>query len=203
MTSELRLHTVLAHELARNSLTNPEPYRCVVGMDINDETVWIPNYGHDLSEATQEVLELPGRMATRATIFFEHWLAAPSRFKPYNCHTFADFMAEKAQSVRGYYSTNVHHVAARAVIAAGTEAQHPLELGEHGVIGAIQSDRRFKKEQAYHSVIGLGLDNPECLQVTRFRGFMGLSSYDSLLSYYCRPYENKGGVQLYAVQQET
>ena len=109
-------------------------------------------------------------------------------------------MTEKAQSVRGYFGTGVHHVAARAVIAAGVEAQYPLDVGEHGVIGAIQSDPRFKKEQAYHSVIGLGSDNTDCLQVTRLQGFMGLSSYDSLLPYYRHPYENKGGAQLYAVQ---
>lgn len=200
MPSELVVHTVPSWEPGLLARRREIPFRRIVGMDIGDETVWVAGTGdflkhpeYDPEESASETLQLSDGLALKVKVFFRNWLASSEirQAGSYNCHSFADFASVGEPESPSQFSTRRHILAARQMVAGWAEATQPLEMGQHGVI----ADERAKP---LHSVIGLGEDNPECLQVTQVFGSMALDRYDAILDYYNTGNTRHGEARLYA-----
>lgn len=126
-----------------------------------------------------EVLELPLTLdlSQRLTEFFDGYVASEAG-QGYNCHRFALWMSgiDIPVAEDGYCTEIV-----TPVVDAGKRHEGFLRLGQMGVIGhKIDGESR-----ALHSVIGLGEDRPECLQVMGVDGYLTIDTYDNILDLYC------------------
>lgn len=162
-----------------------QPYKRIVGLAGPDqELLWTPSEipadsssSFDPAETTRETISLPATMLDRVVEFFDENMSEDG-FNPdeekYNCHRFAAA------------ATGINHLEnplwPREFVKEQNERQpsDPLPVGQIGVIGAITGG----EGQGMHSVIGLGEDRDECLQVMWTQGHMGIASYNDLLKFY-------------------
>ncbi|HUD06762.1 MAG TPA: hypothetical protein VMR34_02645 [Candidatus Saccharimonadales bacterium] len=68
------------------------------------------------------------------------------------------------------------------VVEEGYPINPPIALGRHAVLGGRDESTRLGA--AVHSVVGLGEDRPECIEVLTTDGFMGIDSYENVLDFY-------------------
>jgi hypothetical protein len=125
--------------------------------------------------------ELPStpELSQRLADFFDTYLIS-RRGRRYNCHKFALWMSGvEIPEVAGDSDwTEI----AEPMMEDGTRHEGPLALGKMGIIGHKMGGH----PRALHSVVGLGEDNPECLQVMGLNGYLGIDTYDHALEL-CMP----------------
>ncbi len=184
--------------------TNPlsTPYRRVVGIEHAggmpaaswsriDPTRDVSAYKR--RDAEREGIEMPTLALRRLVGFFNRYFVEDPRVKPVydkktghqvdvstegiNCHRFGYWM-------RGSIVADRHEVpeAPDHIVAEGVVVERSLPSGKHGVYGS-RSDY-FLSGSALHSVVGLGEEQEECLQVLASGGFLGVDSYEHVLDFY-------------------
>ena len=195
--AELILHTLNPQVERPASLPAPGPYERIVGVTTDgNETIWEPNAGLPAPESpdfpdrtTAHALEVPTFLAVRTGMFFLHrviggkdFFASYGFLFDYNCHSFASFITDKTPVANSHFGTRL----ARRVIGKGLEAAPPLQMGEHGVLGRVDATQRRKSRalRPVHSIVGLGPEDPRCLQVTSLFGYMALGTYENVLEHF-------------------
>lgn len=164
-----------------------EPYRRILSVESTLGSVVALNTVCD-SDKTIEKLRVPPLFARRLLLFMKKYVAAydPESAdaqmednETYNCHRFALDMV-------GVPTTDRYQAGALAkslaVICAPRST--PLPLGTYAVVR--NKDPRQKRARLAHSFIGLGKDNPDCLQVVFTGGHIGLAPYEQVLADYAR-----------------
>ncbi len=195
---ELTVHTVpskwigYGHHL--NDSPNLEPYRRVVGVASPDGNItWARGRKSDgspvdrgslyTSEDTQEI-ELPfsDELAGRLTRYFEWYLTDPMR-DSYNCHSFGFWMEGR----RGGNPDIGYRLAALAAERQIVKGDPYLAVGQHAIIG---NTNPFDCDPpAYHSVVGLGEDRDECIQIMGPLGHLGITSMAALAHRFSEDYQ--------------
>lgn len=205
MTLELTLHTVSVDN-AETKFFVQNFFDIVVGIEIDNETSFLPENSklaqaieYDESQIDSTKLVVPSVLALRSIAFFKGPISRRSKkYTPYNCHTFADFM-EGQPSVD--YGTFPYSHTAPEIVSSGFEATYPLKEGVRGVIGesSLPSRLMCRRLRTCHSLIGLGKNNPRCLQITNTNQFMALAQYDSLIENYHSRY-SMSNIRLYTAE---
>ncbi len=184
-----------------------QPYRRVVrvrrGVGKTQEDHWsrinpaIPESAYNRNEVTPEVITMKPYLAERLVSFFCHFFVEDPRTKPqydrvtgtqvgnldeaYNCHRFGYWM-------RGTPAAqDFNSPAAPDHVTEGFAINGNLPMGRHGVLGT--------RGAAVHSVVGLGEDRNECLQVTGTGGFLGIDTYEHVVDQY--DYMRTAGMQIF------
>lgn len=199
------LHTVRStwSGQIKNPLANP--YRRILGIESGDEQLWsrVGPLDHDMRDlkrqAVTEELEVPDNFKQRLISFFERFLADRARTERryetnnglnspnpvtgygYNCHRFAFWMRGVGEVQDIVVPGPLEHI-----IEEGIVVENPLALGQHAVVGVRVA--MTGKGYADHSLIGLGEDTNDCLQVSGARGYMGIDTYARTLENYSAPY---------------
>lgn len=198
---ELRLFTTPSDLVYGLDRPTAVPYRRIVGMSYGDgmpAEYWsrTDHFGaagaYDRDQATPETLAMPDHMAHKLISFFERYFAngrqpipttdgsrvAEGRVRDqYNCHRFGYWMRGSAVASR------VEFPEAPDFVTEGFAIQGGVPMGRHSVLGTPGA--------AVHSVVGLGRDSDECLQVLSTGGFMGIDTYQHILDHY-DPNGNRG-----------
>jgi len=199
MTEAVTLHVVPSTWVERFTHMQ-EPYSRVVGVDIADgQTIWVsPSQTGDRASEykqadTQErAIPLDIIHAQRLVAFFDRFMSYGSRTNEhYNCHRFAVWMTgteQPTQDPTGFEQ-------AQKIMEAGRTLEGPLRLGEHGIFGG-KKDSTFTPD---HSVIGLGEDRDDCLQVISTNGHLAVTTYHSIERFYNDAAEGWRGLSNYGM----
>jgi hypothetical protein len=184
-----------------------KPYRRVVGVQHSNgipSTHWTRvdpvNYvfSYDRSDVELEVVTMPVNTAKLLIGFYKRFFADEPRSRPqysprdgsyqgeqteeYNCHRFGYWM-RGTPAAQGFECPDApDHITERR------PTNTPLPLGRHGVLGTVGA--------AAHSVVGLGEDLEECIQVLSTGGNMGIDTYEAIVDQY--DYMRTGGMQYFA-----
>ncbi|HZP55446.1 MAG TPA: hypothetical protein VFB03_01610 [Candidatus Saccharimonadales bacterium] len=186
-TGELAAYTVPSTWTRPEFKPTVRPYNRVVGLTNNGEVLWQPTFGsadpnHQFSKSDAERVAIPSNdiFAKRLIEFFARYIAecrgGHISTETYNCHRFGLWMvgADSGNSVRP--PTEV-------VDSEPIEKGRRLSLGQRGVIGY-----KFRGHtSASHSIVGLGREKPDCIQVIAVGGHMGIRSYEDTLDHYYDP----------------
>ena len=201
MASEtLTLQTVSTNEVIPSTRKTKEPYKRVVGIYGMGEELWSrtdikyrePLTPYAQADASPEEIEFPDYMGERLLAFFERYFVKDAMIvqkarmslltgqhyevDEYNCHRFAYWM----KGVPAAQSFDVPE-APDHIVTDGMEVPGSLDMGRHGAFGS----RNYRRAgAALHSVIGLGVDRNDCLQVTGIGGLMGVDTYSNLRELY-------------------
>jgi hypothetical protein len=155
------------------------PHRQVVGIRLHDSQpieLWDPRFPHGSSNEhfrtrggtiLQENLTVTARMLCGLKICFEEF-EARGRELFYNCFSFAE-------NLNGNHDEYFRDAAEDVVVRGKIVNPMRLRLGNVGVIGF----RTSNKAEPLHSVVGLGEDVDECLQITCWHGYVAISSYQA------------------------
>jgi hypothetical protein len=183
----LRVYTVESNFVrAFDTPFLPAFHRVVGIVDPGGYTSWASPYAtHDpasaynRSDATELRLNGSRIFNRRLFNFFQRlFVQYDTRLPDYNCHAFAGWMTGLTDI---YTSSDI--TGATQLVTSGALALKPLELGQHGALGI----RLRSYGAAMHSVIGLGPDNPNCIQVMQLHGHIGIAPYTDVHRYYDRP----------------
>ena len=174
------------------------PYKRVVGFCMGDgsDIKWArtndrrPEADYSPSDAAVETIPMPTRLADRLGSFFTRFCVNDPRTEQYgplgdmhveaiNCHRFAYWMVGDAVAQEMELPPEPNHV-----IVDGNQSDMPLTLGTHGVIGTDSNSKSKWNPAAHHSVIGLGENREDCLNVLGYGGFLGLVNYRAIYDYY-------------------
>lgn len=165
-----------------------EPYKRVVGMPNNGEIVWVdpdmtvdPDGSYSPKDAEVTLIPSNPQFASRVVDFFSRYIAdcrgENLSVDSYNCHFFGLWM-------NGGSNSNGRELRPPDEMVDGEPAgDRRLALGQRGVIGL-----KFRGHTAaIHTIVGLGIDSPDCIQVMAVDGHMGITSYESTMDHYYSP----------------
>lgn len=178
------------------------PYRRVVGIEVMGEATWAisgPDQAegdhYEPAEAAPLALDASPLFGARLAAFFKRYLAAERKSQAdYNCHRFAHWMGGiEGSDVFRLLSPPDH------ILKQGHEVEGSLPLGAHGVIGSRVHTHGDYHGLAKHSVVGLGEDNPDCIQVTALGGYLAIASYQDVLGEYNKHYSVANINRLFAL----
>jgi hypothetical protein len=131
------------------------------------------------------------RVAEFFDIFYKTWRSPSEQLRlPVNCHRFARWMVRDRLALKPQGRDSQCELINKMVVAT-----QPLPLGIRGIIGK-KDETKYGINTMLHSVIGLGTDIPDCLQVMAQDGFMGLDGYKKLIDEY--RHDNDQDIDLYA-----
>ncbi len=188
------LHTVPSTWVSPFSDSLDEPYRRVVGLSRASDTrttTWLkvdpcfPESDYDRTDAAFEVIEMPSLTAERLLSFFNRYFGDERRAKPvldgnghqidvitegYNCHRFGYWMKGTPAAQQFEVPGAPDFITKRPAFSGN------LPIGRHCVLGTVGA--------AVHSVVGLGEDRDECLQVLASQGHMGIDTYERVVDQY-------------------
>lgn len=155
----------------------------------------VNEYSYDPDESVSQSIELPSIQVPKLVAFFSRYMALDGtrqHGEQYNCHRFAHWMVGDDAAQR--YSCPV---APLSIVQNGqrldTTHANPglLNHGQHGVIGARPEDYNadvfYTPPRATHSVVGLGIQTADCLQVGGNDGHLGITTYKDALSNHAVP----------------
>lgn len=169
-------------------------YRRVVGLMIPGfGELWsrvdptIPESAYSLDEATDELITLPHDTGQKLGRFFSRFFVEQPRIRigsnpedrqaeSTNCHRFGYWMRGVLAAEGFDIPDEPNHI-----VDMG-RAGRQLKAGIHGVLGLRDDAAGYGA--AIHSVVGLGEDSNECIQVLASQGFMGIDTYTSVIDYY-------------------
>lgn len=195
------IYTVPATWVHSHMLPTEQPYRRVVGVEdpfAPGEISWarIGRYPGEAAyvpdEAVPEEHVWQQDFTANLWQFFQRFYVNGRRVAPdsenpgkmlresANCHRFAYWMGGVPCAREFEFPPIPDEVATDDNACAP-----PLALGQQGVI-APSSDSGPGYRPAYHSIVGLGEDSPECLQVMARDCFLGIDTYDNVLRQYGR-----------------
>lgn len=141
--------------------------------DLLPDLHWLYRRG----EAQAHPLEVDSEFAQQLVEFFGQFFTAKAVGEiEYNCHRFAYWMEGLDWAQIAFMPDEPKHIAEQ-----GLPVRNNLDLGTHGVLGI-----REHGVHIYHSLVGLGVDTPQCLHVTNTDGFMGLDVYERVIDNYTR-----------------
>ncbi|MFA5026176.1 MAG: hypothetical protein WC503_06755 [Candidatus Shapirobacteria bacterium] len=129
----------------------------------------------------EEVLQVSPELALKLGEYFTHFVVDnPVPIDHYNCHHFASVMIGEERENLTYAPKNS--------ILRGSVHNASLPVGQRGIYGW----RCNGHADGYHSVIGLGEESEECIQVCGLMGPLGICSYETLVDYFeiNPPYSN-------------
>lgn len=175
-----------------HSSIEKDSYRHVVGLSFEDVELWRADHGRYGSTA-EEYLETPELgFDLRLVEFFKAYLIHRNRERlDYNCHLFAGVISnmvelDVASNNKTFYQAGD---IARGIVDQGRLTPNNLALGQHGVLG----ERRSRSvHQIAHSVIGLGEDRDEFLEVNHMHGNLGIQQYSRSVPYYSEIFDTDG-----------
>lgn len=188
---EVGLHTVSSTWVSPFSDRLVTPYRRVVGIQHRSEMPQVdwsvinpfhPDFesDYDASQTSLEVIAMPELTAERLVTFYKRYFSEPqdpqgswypgAQIEEYNCHRFGYWM-RGTRAAQDYYCPM-----APDHITEGFSVSNPLPPGRHGVLGTVGA--------AVHSVVGLGADRDDCLQVLATDGYMGIDTYENIVDQY-------------------
>lgn len=179
------------------------PYKRVVGMSVGDgmpQEMWTPARNRNTLEvytpSDVDMLEIEAteRFASRLSSFFsKYFVEGPKQppqpeipgvayeFNPEryltNCHRFGYWMRGSAVA-----QLDALPDAPDFIVQDGIKSKPNFQLGQHAVLGS---------GAAVHSVVGLGLDTEDCIQVLGTGSNLGIDTYENTLAYY-DPGQKKG-----------
>lgn len=170
------------------------PYRRIVGISqevLQPNTIWavsepgLSKTQFTKQDATAEKIELDEVHMRRLISFFNRYFVEQptamqedaANYEDYNCHRFGYWM-------RGVPAASRHTLpdAPDHIVAEGYEVKGFLPAGKHGVTGS-RTDYALAGA-ALHSLVGLGRERDDCLEVIGGGGFMGIDTYDNVLAWY-------------------
>jgi hypothetical protein len=168
-----------------------EPFRRIVSLTTPDGELTTPvdhasddsERGYEAGDTHAEVLPFEGVLAERLAGFFDEYLSGKPRtaYSIYNCHTFGAWMKGLTDPDPFRHRLTVQQELPTFYVERGEREQRNLALGELGVIAYREYGDRATP---LHSLIGLGENRDECLQVMWTNGYLGIASYDSLAQHY-------------------
>ena len=189
-------HTVPSTYVRTGCRPTKVPYRRVVGLVVPgfgeqwsriDPT--IPEAAYSRDEAASEEFEMPGDASNKLGRFWMRFFVEPPRVRSEylvdrqeeytNCHRFGYWMRGVHVAEEFDLPDEPNHI-----VDMGRSG-HPLRAGVHGVLG--QRDDAKGIGVARHSVVGLGEDRNDCIQVLASGGFMGIDTYRNAIDYYESP----------------
>lgn len=183
----------------------PEFERIVALPDETGNMIWSTTEGaggnnyYDPTTAIVSELTLPETLYGRLLGFHEQYSAGEREQQVgyYNCHRFALWMG----GVLAAHDFSLPDTPNRIVFDGVRLDLSPdddsiggaeyLDMGVHGVVGAHRLDyiptAPYPSSRAWHSLVGLGLDTPYCLQVSGFGGHLGVANYSDVMRLYQDP----------------
>jgi hypothetical protein len=192
---EVGLYTVPSTWVRPNLDKLSTPYRRVVGTEYGDgvrSLSWAkidpsqPETSYRQEDTSLEVINIPNITAERLIGFFQRFYSDTPRSKSnydlrtgqymgertesYNCHKFGYWMSGTPAAQKFECPEAPDYVTERRPIDT------PLPIGRHGVIGIVGA--------AVHSIVGLGEDREDCLQVISMGGHMGIDTYQAVIDSY-------------------
>jgi hypothetical protein len=168
-------------------------YQRVVGVKPpRSKTIWTPSKlekdfhsRYKQSETEQRQLPLDPLLASRLAEFFQRYLSKNATETVYNCHSFGFWM----EDIRTDDAHQTDELADTAVRNGKIKYDTEFEAGQHVLIGET-SGYGIRGPEAYHSVVGLGPDQLECLQVVSESGHLGIMGWQEIAYRY--PDDNLG-----------
>jgi hypothetical protein len=156
----------------------PEAYRRIIAVE---QASGLVACRYPVPPATAaEAFEVTSEFADRVTALFEQYIAPEDPEKPgpprpslYNCHLAALALQGESVSYTREAFIQMSRDAEGFVTAAGN-----LPLGAHGVVTNMSDG------SSPHSVVGMGVDVPDCLQVVDTNSHLGLMPYDVMMRNY-------------------
>jgi hypothetical protein len=189
-TNTLRLFTTPSTYISFDYGHQDEPYRRIVAVQWERVMQWShldpadPATAYASEAITEEKFEVPAEFGQRTMQFFTRFYAGQRDPKEQarirvNCHRYGRWMINDRRAMKPNGHNPPGELIPKLQVVDG-----PLPVGVRGVIGEL--DTKYKVPQALHSLIGLGEDIPDCVQVMGQHGFMGLDGYQKLLEEYRR-----------------
>jgi hypothetical protein len=170
----------------RGSSDSSESYKRVVGISTADKELWIPpdrfsddSLRFDSKDTEAIALDIPNWFGARAARYFKHfYVDEPIRSGIY-CHGFGLWM-EGAIEIDDNVTLQD---GLDDILDAQHKIRYPLEVGQHGVLArAMPGWSQAKPLFGVHSIIGLGTDRSDCLQVVGPTDFMGINTYEAVIN---------------------
>ncbi|HMS50271.1 MAG TPA: hypothetical protein PKA02_02435 [Candidatus Saccharibacteria bacterium] len=205
--SEIGLYTTPSTWVSPFAGDLSKPYRRVVGVQYGDG---VPSVdwaqvdpvntisAYDRTDADLEVITMPTNTARLLIGFYKRFFVNSPQTRPqysrgdgyyqgeqteeYNCHRFGYWMQGTPAAQKFECPEAPDHITERR------PAHTPLPLGRHGVLGTVGA--------AVHSIVGLGEDREDCLQVLATGGHMGIDTYEAIVDQY--DYMRTAGMQYFA-----
>lgn len=123
-------------------------------------------------DTEESILPLNEYQAAKLLQFFKDWFLHLRTGAPkINCHWFARWMTDA-------HTDTVDHTPNMDIIQNGVPTQ-TLAIGQAGILGF----RMNNQSAVVHSLIGLGSENPKCLQVMAMNGYLATADYDTVHTY--------------------
>ena len=123
-------------------------------------------------DAEEAVLPLNEHQAVKLLQFFKDWFMRdrPATFQ-INCHWFARWMTDN-------HTGKVNEAPEMDLLRDGVTVE-TLAIGQAGILGF----RMNGISVAMHSLVGLGIENSQCLQVMAADGYLATADYDTVRDY--------------------
>lgn len=173
----------LGHRL--NSSPKLAPYRRIVGVEDDGAAIWAQGKDpgakssmrreYDPASTIKTELPLRGDLADRLVSYFRRFLTGIPR-GDYNCHTFGFYMEGIETDTSPAYD-----LAKEFLQSSNVKHDARLALGQHAIIG----DSEYPLP--YHSIIGLGEESTECIEVTNIQGHLGVNTLANIALRYPEP----------------
>lgn len=192
----VKLYTTESNYVGIGNRPTATPYRRVVGISVGEgmpQEKWTPARNRNTlevyspSDVDMLKIDATERFASKLFSFFsKYYVEGPNQPPqpeitgiPYeydperyltNCHRFGYWMRGSAVA-----QFDPLPEAPDFVVQEGIKAQPNFPLGKHAVIGS---------GAAVHSVVGLGRETEDCIQVLGTGSNLGIDTYQNTLSYY-------------------
>jgi len=182
MSNTLPLYTVPSTWVGKDCAPFPTPYDRIIAIKSPDGSVLRtgrpsykdPGAGFSLDDITR--IEIPTNpvLSERIAAFAQTCLigASPDSF---NCHQFSSWVNSGKQTASPLHQ-HTKIVDAPKLNSPATG----LALGQRGFVGRMLYDT----PKVLHSMIGLGEDNPQCIQIMANGGYLALTTYDEQVAYF-------------------
>lgn len=164
------------------------PYKRVVGIEfggvvLRGINIYYPEYSDSVIE--QHKIQVTNRFGGRLFGFYKRHFTQRSPNVIPNCFDFAAWM-DGADLLLGK-NLGPSYEYAVAIRKSGEEMKQPTPLGNYVALAPKRLVDDLPK--ALHSVVSLGENRDQCLQVmsdSMFSRIMGIDSYENILEYYQR-----------------
>lgn len=163
-----------------------DQYDKVLGIEFEDDVSMItrPGYANQTdfyspADAEQVTMDLPLNLAIRTKTYFDRYVARPGYFRPYNCHTFANYASG------GFIRPDMLRYAGalERLMDESEIVEPPLPVGTRVVLGSQLKSIGTYENRPEHSLVSLGEMEPRVLEVRCMRGDMAITTYAASIAH--------------------
>lgn len=186
---QLAVYTVPSTWTRPNFRPTQNPYQRIVGIPLDGEIIWVdpemtadPDGAYSDNDVEEVLIPNRGEFGQRLVEYFARYIAGCRgmllNIDSYNCHHFGLLMeglkAVNEEQMRLFLKPPNYLVKGQPL------TEDSLGLGQKGVIGV-----KFRGHSAAsHTIVGLGRELSNCIQVMGVDSHLGIQSYADTIAHY-------------------